>query len=94
MSLVDVTELPPLTEEQVAAVRACRWSTTNVTRTSCWLCTDDPTVAEALRDVVSRSDYHCRDFVSKKMEWDMASAHPEVMALVIEIMEGRLAPNL
>lgn len=85
----DATEIQPLTPEQRQAVKDCRWSTLTMTRSLAWLHTDKEEIALTLENAVNRTEPHLRDSITRTMNWDMRSTHPEVMGLVTEIMEER-----
>lgn len=91
MSVQDVTYLQPLTLEQREAVIHCRFSTTNVPRELGWLCTDDEKIVETLRDVVASVEPYVADWKTMRQSWDMRFTHPEIIELVVLIMERRVA---
>jgi hypothetical protein len=85
----EATELEPLTKEQVAAIRACRWSTTNLLHTYAWLNTDSEEIRDTLAPVVNRTETYTRDTKTGKQEWEMLAARDDVVALVLEEMRKR-----
>ncbi len=79
-------ELPPLTDDQRAAIRELRFVSTSQDRTLAFGITTDPDIAG--RCPGSGSSYP-RSRAPMVMEWDVRFSHPEAVALVLEIQESR-----
>lgn len=89
-TLGNVADIPiPLTPEQRDAIRRCRFSYTTQSRDHAWLIFDDPEIIKILAGVVRRTETYTRDHVTKITEHEALIAHPEAVALVLEIMAER-----
>lgn len=73
-------EVAPLTEEQKAAIKACRFST--CTLELGWMWTDKDDIVAALDDVITIKDNYLRDSKTKKREWELRTWNPNVMAFI------------
>lgn len=73
-------EIIPLTERQIRAVKACRFST--CTQDVAWLWTDNNNIVEDLGDLVRQKENYLRDSVTGKREWEMRCAHPQIMEMI------------
>jgi hypothetical protein len=84
---VSEVAVDPLTEDQLAAIRECRFSFINVSHTIAWAYTTDATLAARCpgsKMPVTKS----RDPVL--VEYEIQMSHPQAVELVAEIQDERV----
>ncbi len=79
-------EIVPLTDDQIAAIKECRFVWTNIDRTVAWGLTHDISVAERCPGGVTPATKSRNPTV---IEYDVMMAHPGAVALVAMIQDGR-----
>ena len=78
-------ELPPFTDKQRAALRACRFVTPNLARTTAWAWTDDEATAATLG---SYTKYR-RSAEPLAYEYECHLTHPDAVAVVCDLVDGK-----
>ncbi len=81
-------EIVPLTDDQIAAIKECRFVWTNLDHTMAWALTHDLSVAQ-------RCPGGCTAVTKSRnptvIEYDVMMGHPNAVALVAELQDERKA---